>query len=86
MKDSTAAADKKEEVKKEEPYDPFFGQLNITYFVFRVQKDNGLAGEGRKGQGQQASQLINQIIEEAQEDFCTVRCRAHPVSLLARPL
>lgn len=27
MKDSTTAAEKKEEVKKEEPYDPFFGKI-----------------------------------------------------------
>ena len=27
MKDATISSDKKEEIKKEEPYDPFFGML-----------------------------------------------------------
>ena len=56
MKDSTAA-DKKEEVKKEEPYDPFFGKvevLNNSYLEFKKvmvllekagkDKDSRLAG------------------------------------------
>lgn len=52
MKDSTAAVDKKEEVKKEEPYDPFFGkEYSLLYRSFRVQKGNGFARKGRKGKG-----------------------------------
>jgi hypothetical protein len=46
MKDSTVngTADKKEEVKKEEPYDPFFGKAqSIDLRVFRVQEGDGAA-------------------------------------------
>ena len=84
MKDSTAAADKKEEVKKDEPYDPFFGKrYSILKLFFRVQEDHGSAREGREGQGQQTSELINQIIEEVEEDLRVVRRSADPLALPA---
>ena len=66
---------KKEDAKKEEPTDHFYGKLphpsthSCTLEAHRTEEIAGTAGEGRQGQGLQDLCIINQIIQKAAQDL-----------------